>query len=101
MGATTSNAGARMRRMSMAAAISTGATTPSTPRVTAYSSRMVDKLQLRCDELEQELETMRSESAKREEDLRQMLREKKVDAKVRDRQPKSGARRTRRILVPD
>lgn len=53
-----------------------------TPPVTAYSSRMVDKLQLRCDELEEELETIRKESAKREEGLRQMLRESKVDVKA-------------------
>ena len=53
-----------------------------TPPVTAYSSRMVDKLRLRCDELEEELETIRKESAKREEGLRQMLRESKVDVKA-------------------
>ena len=52
-----------------------------TPPVTAYSSRMVDKLQLRCDELEEELETIRKESAKREEGLRQMLKVK-VDVKA-------------------
>ena len=73
------------RRMSVAGGMVTprAAATPTTPQVAAYSSRMVDKLQIRCEELEGEVETIRKESAKREEDLRTMLRESKVDIKVR------------------
>jgi len=78
-----SGASAFRRRASVASGVTPGRMgSAPTPPVTAYSSRMVDKLQLRCDELEEELETIRKESAKREEGLRQMLRESKVDVKA-------------------
>ncbi|QDZ18464.1 hypothetical protein HOP50_01g09680 [Chloropicon primus] len=72
------------RRVSVAGGMVTprAAATPTTPQVAAYSSRMVDKLQIRCEELEGEVDTIRKESAKREEDLRTILREAKVDIKA-------------------